>query len=287
MPQRSRNAAPRSATARVDDPDPVAAALAVQRVRVEVADQPGAEHGDRVPVHQHLLLGPVGKGEEPRRVGHEQAVEHGTIDPGGVEQPTKTVQQPGQAGRATVDAVVAAPRGIHPEDDLVVEPVLGHPLDQLQGAVRPVAPAERSGRTRRTRRSPAARGGSRGRRPCRRGCSAMCPGATPWSASRRTCSSAPVPPSQWVRIGTPVRRCAWAAASKTRPVAVGRAAVAPGDLDDPGPVRRPADDRSAVVVRVDAVGDVGDEQVGQLVDRTRWPSAPARSTARGGARSGR
>ena len=36
---------------RVHDLDPVAAAPAVQRHRVEVADQPGAEHGDAVSVH--------------------------------------------------------------------------------------------------------------------------------------------------------------------------------------------------------------------------------------------
>ena len=41
--------------ARIDDPDPVAAALTVERVRVEVADQAGAEHRDRVAVHPILL----------------------------------------------------------------------------------------------------------------------------------------------------------------------------------------------------------------------------------------
>ena len=37
--------------ARVDDADPIAAALAVEGVRVEVADEPGAEHRDTVAVH--------------------------------------------------------------------------------------------------------------------------------------------------------------------------------------------------------------------------------------------
>ena len=40
---------------REDDADPVAAALPVQRVRVEVADETGAEHRDRVAVHGTLL----------------------------------------------------------------------------------------------------------------------------------------------------------------------------------------------------------------------------------------
>ena len=39
------------------------------------------------------------------------------------------------------------------------------------------------------------------------------------SASIRTCSMAPVPASQWVRIGAPVLRWAAAAAAKTRAVA--------------------------------------------------------------------
>ncbi len=41
--------------ARVDDLDPVSAALAVQRHRVEVADQPGAEQRDAVALHGCLL----------------------------------------------------------------------------------------------------------------------------------------------------------------------------------------------------------------------------------------
>ena len=41
--------------ARVDDAHAIAAALAVQRVRVEIADQPGTEHGDAVAVHGCLL----------------------------------------------------------------------------------------------------------------------------------------------------------------------------------------------------------------------------------------
>jgi hypothetical protein len=42
---------------RVDDADPVAAALAVERVRVEVADQAGAEHRDGVGLHRAISSG--------------------------------------------------------------------------------------------------------------------------------------------------------------------------------------------------------------------------------------
>ncbi len=41
-------------SARVDDLDPVAVALAVKRHGVEHADEPGAEHGDFV--HENFLL---------------------------------------------------------------------------------------------------------------------------------------------------------------------------------------------------------------------------------------
>ena len=50
-------------------------------------------------------------------------------------------------------------------------------------------------------------------------------------------------------------------------IALRRSTLAAGHLDHPGPMRGPPDDRSAVVVGVDAVLDVGDEQVRQLVDR--------------------
>ncbi len=36
----------------VDDPDPVRAALSVERLGVEVTDEPGAEHGDGVVAHE-------------------------------------------------------------------------------------------------------------------------------------------------------------------------------------------------------------------------------------------
>ena len=41
----------------------------------------------------------------------------------------------------------------------------------------------------------------------------------------------------------------------------------PGDLDHPGTERSPAHDRPGVVVRIDAIGDVRDEQVRELLDR--------------------
>ena len=121
---------------------------------------------------------------------------------------------------------------------------------------------------------PAARGDSRGRRPCRRGSARCVRGATPWSPRSRTCSSAPVPCSQWVRIGAPVRRWVSRGGLEHAPVAGGQPALGPGDLDDPGTERGPAHDRPRVVVRIDAVGDVRGEQVGELLDRD--PVAPVR-----------
>ena len=46
----------------------------------------------------------------------------------------------------------------------------------------------------------------------------------------------------------------------------GDLAVCGGHLDDARLVSRPVDDRTRVVVGVDALGDVGDQQVGDLVD---------------------
>ena len=61
-------------TARIDDPDAVAAALAVERVGVEVADQAGAEHRDRVAVHRSSSLSvraedEVAAGDEGTQLG--------------------------------------------------------------------------------------------------------------------------------------------------------------------------------------------------------------------------
>ena len=42
-----------------------------------------------------------------------------------------------------MDPVIATPCRVHADDDPVGEAVLGHPFDQLHGAVRAVAPAER------------------------------------------------------------------------------------------------------------------------------------------------
>jgi len=53
--------------------------------------------------------------------------------------------------------------------------------------------------------------------------------------------------------------------AEDRPVALGRAALAAGDLHDPGPDGGPPDDRPAVVALIDTVRDVGDEEVGELV----------------------
>ena len=57
-------------------------------------------------------------------------------------------------------------------------------------------------------------------------------------------------------------------------VARRRAAVTAGNLDHAGPMGGPVDDRPGVVISVDALGDVGDEQVGQLLDCD--PVAPVR-----------
>ena len=72
--QRSRKAGAARLAARVDDADAVATALAVEGVRVEVADQPGPEHRDRVAVHAcSSVVGASGRarvrgrGRGPRR----------------------------------------------------------------------------------------------------------------------------------------------------------------------------------------------------------------------------
>ena len=62
--------------------------------------------------------------------------------------------------------------------------------------------------------------------------------------------------------------------AEDRHVAIGGAVLAAGDLDDPGPNRRPVDDRARVVARVDAHLDIRHEQVRQLV--LRRAQAPMR-----------
>ncbi len=144
------------------------------------------------------------------------------------------------------------------------------------------------GRTRPSRRWRGSRAGSRGRPPCpcargrrspagRRGRGGSAPGA-----------GRPVPPSQWVRIGTPVRRVGGRRGGeglllqRRQPVGVA------GDLDDPGAVRRPPHHGPGVVEGIDALLDVGDEEVGDLVRRRGARSSGGRgSSARGGGRSGR
>ena len=64
--------------------------------------------------------------------------------------------------------------------------------------------------------------------------------------------------------------------TEDRQVAGRGPALAAGDLDDPGSHRRSTDDRTRVVVGVDPVGDVGDEEVGELV--LGGPQAPVRWT---------
>ena len=61
-----------------------------------------------------------------------------------------------------------------------------------------------------------------------------------------------------------------------RPVALGRAVQAAGDLDHAGPVWRAADDRARIVELVDPVDDVEHEQVGEIVDADQV--APMRRT---------
>ena len=65
--QRSLNALRPRLAARVHDVHPVAAALPVQRHRVEVADEAGPEHRDRVVLHRSWLRFVVGVGGRFRR----------------------------------------------------------------------------------------------------------------------------------------------------------------------------------------------------------------------------
>ena len=111
---------------------------------------------------------------------------------------------------------------------------------------------------------------------------------TPASARTRTCSSAPVPASQWVWIGTPVRRWAAAAARKIGRSRGGWAALAAGDLDDAGPDVGPRDDRARRSRARRSRLDVGRRTGPPARPRTRGgSSATARRTARGGGRSRR
>ena len=70
------------------------------------------------------------------------------------------------------------------------------------------------------------------------------PRPTPASARTRSCSSAPVPPSQWVWIGHAGSSVGEGRAAEHRQVARRRTAVAARDLDDAGPVSGPPDDRA-------------------------------------------
>ena len=106
-------------------------------------------------------------------------------------------------------------------------------------------PSGRRRRTRASRRSRTAPGGSRGRRPCRRGSARRARVRAGGRAARSTCSRPPVPPSQCVRIGTPVRAWVAAAASKIGRSRSDGPSVDSGDLDDPGAVLGPAHDRAA------------------------------------------
>ena len=111
---------------------------------------------------------------------------------------------------------------------------------------------------------------SRDRRPCRRGRARCARGRRRGGRGPRPARGPPCPLSQWVRIGQPVRAWARAAAAKTRSSRGDGPAVGARDLHDAGTVRRPLHDGPAVVELVDAVLDVGHEEVGKLVGRQAY-----------------
>ena len=104
----------------------------------------------------------------------------------------------------------------------------------------------------------------------------------------RICSSAPVPFSQWVWIGTPVRRWASAAAAKIGRSRADGPPSLPATLTMPARMRRPADDR-ARRSRARRCPPRCRRRTGRPArPRSRaGSSATGRRTARGGARSAR
>ena len=197
-------------------------------------------------------------------------------------------EQPRPSGAAAVLRPVALPGGVQAERDVAEQAVLGRPLQELQRAVRLVASSGSPGRTPRGRRWRRCRAGRRGRRPCRRARGRRGPGRRRARTRTSTCSSAPVPPSQWVRMGQPVRAWAMAAAAKTRSSRALGPPVEPAIFMTPGAVRRALDDGPAVVELVDARPRCRPRR-GRRSPRPRGArsSGGRGSSARGGGRSGR
>ena len=182
----------------------------------------------------------------------KRRVPDGGVDAALLELVAEAAQQVGQTRRPAVRAC-SSPAARRPSRASPGRPARPRPPTRGARWCRSRGrPSGTPGRRRRTRRSPAARGGSRGPRPCRRGSARSArPGRRPRSGGG-SAPARPVPASQWVWIGhagPPVGR---GRRAEDRHVAIGRAVLAAGDLDDPGPDRRPVDDRARVVARVDA-----------------------------------
>ena len=79
----------------------------------------------------------------PSGIVHEQALTDGRVDPALLEQVAVATQQIAKTGRTAVCGVVALPRGVHPEHQLSGAAVRDGCLDQVERAVRAVAPPER------------------------------------------------------------------------------------------------------------------------------------------------
>ena len=204
------------------------------------------------------------------------------VDAALLEQVAEAAQQVAETGRTAVCAVVALPRGVHPEHHLTGPPVRDGRLEEVEGAVRAVAPPERlvvdDGRAGRQQlavvaavldlvdvaeRDPLDRDAGLGQE------ADLLQRPGPGLAVGVDGHAGP-------RVGRRRR-------AEDRHVAIGGAVLAAGDLDDPGPDRRPVDDRARVVARVDAHLDIRHEQVRQLVLASRaGSSATARRTSRGG-----
>ena len=225
-------------------------------------------------VTRHPPRSPGREGERPRRILHEQSMPDGLVQPALDHERGEPVEQPGQARGAIVDVVVAPPCGVHPEQDLAVQAVLDGPLQQLERAVR-LLPAERlvvlperatpqqlavvaavDDLVDVAERDVLRRDAVVGQEP------ELLEGAGPGLAMGQD--------------RHPGREMGERGRLEDAPIALRRAVGAAGDLDDPGAMGRPLDDRPAVVVQVDAVGDVEDEQGRDLLDPE--PGAPVGRT---------
>ncbi len=87
------------------------------------------------------LLG-VAEGEHPCRVRHEQAMEVVLAEPVLAQGVAERAEQEREPGRPAERRPVTTARGIVAQDDVVEQPILGQPVEELERAVRGIAPAE-------------------------------------------------------------------------------------------------------------------------------------------------